>query len=191
MLYDTTKDTKTTRTVIMFFVLIFVAIVVMLFIWIKPFDRPVINTEQFVTDCEIKMIEEDVPYALCCADKNGRMKECSDHGLYEYGQFIAVVANLQKLAIYDEYHACVILTHLDSNITYGQIIGDEEAYCTRLNYKKRYKYLFNDGFINTTGEFTILKIYVFPELNYSNNMDYYYNLDKGTLVLNLTGNAIG
>jgi hypothetical protein len=191
MLYDTTKDTTTPRTVKVFFFLIFIAIVVMFFIWIKPFDRPVINTEQFVTDCETKMIEHDAQYALCCADKNGRMKECSDHSLFERGQFITVVASLQKLAIYDKYHACIILTHLDSNITYGQIFDDKEVYCTKLNYKKYYNYLFNDGFINTTGEFTILNIYMFPELNYSKNMDYYTNLDKGTLVLNITGIAIG
>lgn len=191
MLYDTSRDTKTSRTVKVFFFLIFIAIAVMFFIWIRPFERPVINAEQFITDCENKMFEEYVQYALCCSDKNGRMKECSEHGLFERGQFITVVANLQKLAIYDRYHACIILTHLESNITYGQVIGDEEMYCTRLHDKRDYNYLFNDGFVNTTGEFTILKIYMFPELNYSKNTDYYDNLDKGTLVLNLTGKAIG
>jgi hypothetical protein len=186
MLYDTGKE-KTSKSTNVFFFLIFIAIVVMFAVWVRPWEKPRINYYGFLDQCEQKMGETQTPYILCCADRNGYMKECSKYNIFNNGGFISVIADLQKLTPYDKYHACVFTTPLELNETRGPMIGEEEFFCTRLVDKRTPRRIYNSGFVNATGNINVMRLYMFPELGYTDVYDYARNLDKGTMVLNLTG----
>ncbi|MEM7819883.1 MAG: hypothetical protein QXD48_03585 [Candidatus Aenigmatarchaeota archaeon] len=189
--YEGIEESKHRTIVnIIFVLLLFVGILFIINLWIKPFERPNIDVRNFLQECEDEMLNSRSDYIICCADKNGRLYKCSEKKYFHVNEFIAVYADLQRLnKFYPIYYACAFTTPLETNETEQKtIIDDKEVLCTRRFYNKDYHKIYNYGYIkDSSKELTILRLFIFSDKNYVNLDDFMKDIENAKMVLNLTG----
>jgi hypothetical protein len=156
---------------------------------------------QYVDDCESALLSSNRTCVICCADESGKLYLCNDKRVFKAGEYIGLQINLQKLNKYfDKYYACAYSNFptrdtplpekydTKRNIQAMNISGYESFVCSKLFLQLDYHHTAGSGYVEPIkGEYTLAKIWLFPEGDYKSTDDFKNNIEKAKLVFELEG----
>lgn len=156
------------------------------------------KTIRYVDECERALLSSNRNYVICCQDNYGEMYLCNDKRVFEPGEYVGIQVNLQKLNKYfDPYYTCVYTNFPISMVSmpkryqgslYEEISNYEAFTCSKLFYQNEYHNIATAGYVvDMPGIYDIVKIWFFPNGNYSTVDDFKNNMDKSVLAFTMSG----
>ena len=144
---------------------------------------------QYVEDCEQALIDSGRDYVICSLDTGGNMYLTNDKRVFKPGEYLGLQINLQKLNKYfNSYYMCLNSNFPNYQKSVPDEIHHEFKFCSSLYSQEDYhKVTFSAYVADLPGEYILGEIYLFPELGFSSKEEFFNNLGKGMLILNITG----
>jgi len=144
---------------------------------------------QYYDDCEQALLDTGRDYVICSMDSDDRLYLTNDKRVFSPGEYLGFQINLQKLNEYfDPYYMCLHSNFPNYDKAIPSFIDDGFKGCGPLySQEDCHRVRFSGYVADLPGEYTLAEIHLFPEVNFSSDEEFFDNLDKGKLVLNMTG----
>jgi hypothetical protein len=148
---------------------------------------------QYVEDCEKALLDSGRDYVVCTLDSNGKFYLANEKRVFKSGDYLEFYLSTKDFSEYfDPYYLCLYSNYPcnkkpDANITHTELKLCGGPYSR--NNPPNINSPNMRGSCNITdlhGEYTILKVYMFPEMKFRSKEEFFSNLDKSMLVFNLT-----